>query len=52
MMHSSRQTRRKEKEKAAMAGLSFTGRVQYRKKKFDRRMKTFKTINKILGKLL
>ena len=42
----------KAREKAAMAGLSFAGKVQYRRKKVNRRIKTFKTINKILGKLL
>jgi hypothetical protein len=44
--------RRRAREKAAMAGLSFAGKVQYRRKKVNRRIKTFKTINKILGKLL
>lgn len=44
--------RRKEKEKAALAGVGFIGRMQYKKKKFDRKVKTFRRINKVLGKIL
>lgn len=44
--------RRKAREAAALSGLDFIGRVRYKKKRFDKKVKLFRHINKALGKLL